>query len=436
MPKKKTKTDARRRNVRRKPASHVLTESIKRLAPESAHFTQLCDFERKIDALVERKRAEVVVAQPATATRRTVRLFISHVATPHPTETHPDAMKWSLRIEGRLLEECNRRDRDRKRLATFVNKIVIEFDPSTFPDKDNVIEWERSPASVDCDGFEITRISPLPVQATVLLFFDHHPARFKLNAAFARVLHLRSAPELDVNKHLWTYIREHNLQDERDRHVIRCDQPLQSAFGVGTFKVSEMASLVRTCLLPMDPLRFAHTIQLEQNPNNHGEDVYDVEADVDTSASSSSTTLLSPEAQAQLEELDTTINTYLAAISEAKDKREFMLSFADDPQRFILSWVMSQLQDEKEASTIATIRQATRASETFHQPWVPDAVLQYLSGELEKRRQATMQAPPSAPKLPQQQPQQQQQQQHQQQQQPHHHTGSLHQGTRSSTQRS
>eukprot|EP00043_Microstomoeca_roanoka_P015069 m.150242 g.150242 ORF g.150242 m.150242 type:complete len:394 (+) comp16168_c1_seq2:334-1515(+) len=382
------KDRARRKNQRRKPADHVLTHAIRQAVPESAQYVSLCNLEHKIDALLEQKRSELTVTQrgPA-ASRRTVRVFLSHIATPYPTEAEPRTMKWSFRIEGRILDESNRRDKDRKRMGSFVNRIVIELDPSQYSGKDNLVEWERSPASVDCDGFEITRYSTLPAKATVLIFFDHYPRRFKLTPALANIVRMRSAPEAAINQAIWTYIRANKLQDERERHVIQCDAALRKAFGKETFKVSELAALIRTNLLPMEPIRLEHVIKPESNPMNIGEEAFDVDIDLDLSTGATNTSLLTKDAQEQLQKLDAQIDQYLASISEAKEKREFMLSFAEDPQRFILTWVMSQLQDEKDASAVATLRQASRASETFHQAWVPDAVLQYLSAELEKRKQ-------------------------------------------------
>ena len=45
------------------------------------------------------------------------------------------------------------------------------------------------------------------MKATVLVFLDFHPTRFKLAPALARALQMRSASESGLNTALWAYIR-------------------------------------------------------------------------------------------------------------------------------------------------------------------------------------------------------------------------------------
>lgn len=41
-----------------------------------------------------------------------------------------------------------------------------------------------------------------------------------------------------------------------------------------------MAGVIRTALLPVEPLQFEHVISKTSSPDNYGEEVYDIEVDV------------------------------------------------------------------------------------------------------------------------------------------------------------
>jgi upstream activation factor subunit UAF30 len=80
------------------------------------------------------------------------------------------------------------------------------------------------------------------------------PAR-KANAAFmkpvtpsatlAAVVGDKPIPRTEVTKRLWAYIKKNNLQDPKNKRMIKADEPLKSVFG-GKAQVNmfEMTKLV------------------------------------------------------------------------------------------------------------------------------------------------------------------------------------------------
>ena len=65
------------------------------------------------------------------------------------------------------------------------------------------------------------------------------------DATLAPVVGNRPMPRTQVTKNLWTYIKKHGLQDEKNRRMINADENLRPVFG-GKRQVSmfEMTKLV------------------------------------------------------------------------------------------------------------------------------------------------------------------------------------------------
>ncbi|KAK9064868.1 hypothetical protein SSX86_016250 [Deinandra increscens subsp. villosa] len=62
-------------------------------------------------------------------------------------------------------------------------------------------------------------------------------------------------PELartEVVKQLWSYIREHDLQDPANRRNIRCDEPLHELFGVDTIDMFQMNKALTKHIWPLN----------------------------------------------------------------------------------------------------------------------------------------------------------------------------------------
>ena len=51
-------------------------------------------------------------------------------------------------------------------------------------------------------------------------------------------------PRTEVTKRLWDYIKEHNLQDAKNRRQINADAALKEVFGQPSVTMFEMTKLV------------------------------------------------------------------------------------------------------------------------------------------------------------------------------------------------
>eukprot|EP00064_Thunnus_orientalis_P018158 superscaffoldBa00004090_g18250 len=89
-----------------------------------------------------------------------------------------------------------------------------------------------------------------------------------------------------------------------------------------------------------------------------------------------------------LQQIHETIET----INQLKTQREFMLSFARDPQGFINDWLQSQCRDLKTMTDVVANPEEERRAEFYYQPWAQEAVCRYFYSKVQQRRQELEQA--------------------------------------------
>ena len=65
------------------------------------------------------------------------------------------------------------------------------------------------------------------------------------SAALAEVVGVKPLPRTEVTKKLWAYIKKNDLQDKKNRRMIKADGSLKVVFGgKATVNMFEMAKLV------------------------------------------------------------------------------------------------------------------------------------------------------------------------------------------------
>jgi upstream activation factor subunit UAF30 len=71
------------------------------------------------------------------------------------------------------------------------------------------------------------------------------------DAALGAVVGQKSVPRTTITMKLWQYIKEHGLQDQKERRMINADEKLRPVFG-GKDRVSmfDMTKLVNKHLTP------------------------------------------------------------------------------------------------------------------------------------------------------------------------------------------
>ncbi|KAF8654747.1 hypothetical protein AX16_003402 [Volvariella volvacea WC 439] len=368
---------------------------------DSKMYQDLLDMERRLDWTMMRKRVEVqdALARNPTTTRK-LRIFLSHAVSgqlwqtggtsdqPPNFESGDGIPAWSFKIEGRLLELPNQRNRDKvpmRKFSTLIKRMVVELDrdPTLYPEG-NIVEWPRATGNHNppMDGFSIRRTGDTPTKIRVLIYLEHYPEQFKVHPELSAILGIREESRLGVIQALWNYIKVQNLQDKVDRRLIRADDKLKMIFGTESIPFQAIPEAVNKFLGPPDPVQLHYTINPSVPPLERPS-AWDVDVKMEDSALKAKMNVLlqsTKESTQTLAKLDEEIARHAQSLHNSYVKRTFLESFANDPAHFIQTWLESQSRDLETIlgsgpSEGMTVRQEElRRSEFFQLPWVEEAV--------------------------------------------------------------
>eukprot|EP00051_Salpingoeca_urceolata_P009165 m.112143 g.112143 ORF g.112143 m.112143 type:complete len:416 (-) comp16162_c0_seq3:231-1478(-) len=392
----KTAPVGRKTNKRaRRPAEQLAPDDLPPEAvEESLLHSQLLAFERRVDALIQRKRLDLVDVNPSgsaeqQACKRILRLFVSntHAHQGDPESTKPP--KWSLRIEGRLVDDPSiLRNAPKKRFSSFFKHVLVEVNPPApatggVPEKRaRLVEWTKS-ATSEADGFEIVRRGSEPVAINIALQLDYQPPKFKLSKELRVVLNMHTATRSTILMALWQYIKARKMQNSREKEYIDCDGYFKRIFGKARLKFSELPTVVERFLLPPDPIVLPYVINVDPSVPLKQE-VYDIEVEVNELVQLQS--LTNPEVKAQLLSLESQAGKMVSELKMQRERRDFFLSFATEPQTFISAWLASQNADQQASTQVGGMVSSQRLSEAYQAPWAQSAVLRYFSSKLNQKK--------------------------------------------------
>lgn len=233
-------------------------------------YKQLREIERRLDAVMMRKRLDISDNLQRRYTRREgiLRVWISNTAEGQPWQVmeegtaNEDGMfefgenqaTFRVKVEGRLLEDPEEDEADkpttqhRPRLSTFFKSITIDFDrdPSLQPDGYSQIEWRKkqlppgqqldpTDSENNFDTLEFTRKADENINITINLTRDEKSERFKLSPELAEILDTEEEDRAGAVQGIWEYCRAMGLQEDDDKRKIICDEPLRK---VRTFSSS------------------------------------------------------------------------------------------------------------------------------------------------------------------------------------------------------
>ncbi|MGH0180913.1 UNVERIFIED_CONTAM: hypothetical protein FKN15_005331 [Acipenser sinensis] len=351
-------------------ADKVLPQRIRELVPESQAYMDLLAFERKLDQTIMRKRLDIQEAlKRPIKQKRKLRIFISNTFNPAKADAEDGegtVASWELRVEGRLLEDTaiSKYDatKQKRKFSSFFKSLVIELDKDLYGPDNHLVEWHRTATTQETDGFQVKRPGDVGVRCTVLLMLDYQPPQFKLDPRLARMLGIHTQTRPVIIQALWQYVKTHKLQDPHEREFINCDKYLQQIFETQRMKFSEIPQRLHALLMPPEPIIINHVISVDPNDQKKTA-CYDIDVEVDdTLKTQMNSFLLSTASQQEIAALDNKIHETIETINQLKTQREFMLSFARDPQGFINDWLQSQCRDLKVSSTHTHTRTQTRCA--------------------------------------------------------------------------
>ncbi|CAK9143312.1 unnamed protein product [Ilex paraguariensis] len=385
-------SSAARRKKQKLPEKQ-LNERVAAILPESALYTQLLEFESRVDAALSRKKIDIQEAiKNPPCIQKTLRIYIfnSFANQIHtiPKKPNVEAPTWTLKIIGRILEEgmdpeqagmFQKSNSIYPKFSSFFKKVTITLDQRLYPEN-HIIIWDSARSPAAHEGFEVKRKGDREFTATIRLEMNYLPEKYKLSGPLMEVLGIEVDTRPRIIAAIWHYVKARKLQNTDDPSYFNCDPPLQKIFGEGKIKFTMVSQKISHHLSPPQPIHLEHKIKLSGN-SPAGTACYDILVDVPFPIQKELNALLAnTEKTKEIDACDEAICTAIRKIHEHRRRRAFFLGFSQSPVEFINTLIESQGRDLKlvagEASRSA---EKERRSDFYSQPWVEDAVIRYLN---------------------------------------------------------
>ncbi|GAA0152905.1 chromatin/chromatin-binding, or -regulatory protein [Lithospermum erythrorhizon] len=381
------------RKKKQKVPERQLQDRVAAILPESALYTQLLEFEARVDAAMIRKKMDIQEAiKNPPCIQKTLRVYVfntfANQSQTIPKKPNAEPPTWTLKIVGRILEEgmdpeqaamFQKASPMYPKFSAFFKRITISLDQKLYPDN-HLIVWDSARSPAPQEGFEVKRKGNQEFTANIRLELNYMPEKFKISPALMEVLGIEVDTRARIIAAIWHYIKARKLQNLDDLSYFNCDPPLQKVFGEMKVKFTAVTQKITSHLAPPQPIHLEHRIKLSGS-SPVGTACYDVLVDVPFPIQRDLNALLAgTEKTKELETCDEAICASIRKIHEHQRRRAFFLGFSQSPVEFINALIDSQTKDLKvvtgEASRNA---EKERRSDFYSQPWVEDAVIRYLN---------------------------------------------------------
>ncbi|KAK6908486.1 hypothetical protein I203_102488 [Kwoniella mangroviensis CBS 8507] len=312
---------------------------------------------------------------------------------------------WVMKIEGRLLDSGNTRlDRNKRKFSTFLNRVVVEFDnreAPTFPEG-NIVEWHTQNLAPPLDGFEILRRGDRNINARIIIHLSHSPDRFKVLQPLADLIQMKEGTRSEIINAVWKLVKVVGAQDKDDGTVIKPVGGLDKIFPQGqeTIAFHQLPEIATRCLTHPDPIVIPYTVQVDKDFNFHPK-CFDIPIELEDPLKSKMSSLVQSfegKEGKEIVQLEDKVGELAYFARDVKQKRDFLESFASNPQAFIQNWLAVQARDLDQmlGYQIGTpglnggnIREEDlRRSDLFSLPWVEEAVTVHESIRMEQERRS------------------------------------------------
>ncbi|VFQ93953.1 unnamed protein product [Cuscuta campestris] len=381
------------RKKKQKLPEKQLHEKVAAILPESALYTQLLEFESRVDAALLRKKIDIQDAlRTPPSIQKTLRIYVFNTFANQtqiaPRKPNAEPPTWTLKIVGRILEEGMDPDQAAMlqksnfiypKFSTFFKRVTISLDQKLYPDN-HIIVWDSARSPVSHEGFEVKRKGDQEFTVNIRLELNYSPEKFRLSLALTEVLGVEVDTRARIISAIWHYVKARKLQCPDDPSYFNCDPPLQKVFGEGKVKFTTVAQKITSHLSPPQPIHLEHRVKLSGD-NPAGSACYDVLVDVPFPIQRELNALLANTVKTnEISACDEAICSAIRKVHEHRRRRAFFLGFSQSPVEFINALIDSQGKDLKlvTAEPVHDVER-DRRSEFYSQPWVEDAVIRYLN---------------------------------------------------------
>uniref|UniRef100_A0A2P2J9L7 SWI/SNF complex component SNF12 homolog n=2 Tax=Rhizophora mucronata TaxID=61149 RepID=A0A2P2J9L7_RHIMU len=381
-------TPASHRRKRKLPEKQI-PEKVAAIVPESALYSQLLEFEARVDATMARKKMDIQESlKNPPRIRKTLRVYVFNTFENQGEVVHEknaQSPSWSLKIIGRILEDgkdpvlAGLPQKAYPKFSSYFKKITIYLDQSLYPDN-HVILWESARSPLLHEGFEVKRKGDKEFTAIIRLEMNYMPDKLKLSPALSEVLGIEVETRAKILVAFWQYVKAKKLHDATDPSFFICDPLLQKLFGEEKVKFATVSQKISQHLTPLQPIHLEHRIKLSGNCPS-GTTCYDIVVDVPFPLQRDLAAFLAnSEKHKDIDTCDEIIFNAIKKITEHRRRQAFFLGFSQSPAEFINALISSQSKDLKLVAGDANRNsEKEHRSDFFNQTWVEDAVIRYLN---------------------------------------------------------
>ncbi|KAJ6294250.1 hypothetical protein OIU76_022352 [Salix suchowensis] len=378
------------RRKKRKLHEKEIPDKVLPVLPESAIYTQLLEFEARMDAAMARKKMDIQESlKNPPRVRKTLRVYVFNTfenqVQGSNERKNAEPPSWSLKIIGRILEDgkdpvlTGLTQKPYPKFSSYFKKITIYLDQSLYLDN-HVILWESTRSPVLHEGFEVKRKGNKEFTARIRLEMNYVPEKFKLSSTLSEILGIEVETRPRILVAIWHYVKSRKLQNPNDPSLFTCDPPLQKLFGEEKMKFSMVSQRISLHLTPPQPILLEHKIKLSGNCPA-GTACYDFIVDVPLPLQKDlAAYLTSIEGNKEIDACDELICNSIKKIHEHRQRRAFFLGFSQSPAELINALIASQSNDLKlVAGDASRNAEKEQRSGFYNQPWVEDAVIRYIN---------------------------------------------------------
>ncbi|CCH46907.1 hypothetical protein BN7_6512 [Wickerhamomyces ciferrii] len=352
--------------VQTRPTDINIPHSIDKIVPEVSLYRKLLDAEKKIDIFTARKINDLQENINKIPTKKEIlRIFIFNTAENQPWQLNQGQQSneeptWNLRIEGRLVNDVDAEDPQRRKFSTFLNGISIDIQNDKSPqsqqqqpnqqdlNKENVIEWHEqtdpNAPKVEFDGLDVKRPGSQNIKTKITIQPKESPIKLITSNELSSLLGVNELTQHDAVYSIWQYIQFNNLQAPEDKRIINCDENLSKLFNVPRFNFRDLIELLSKHLSPKPPIEINYEIKVDKS-STLGETVIDVEVPfIDVSEQEywkNESKKLLTENDESIKELNMKIILGIQALNNSNRKYQFYNLLTQDPVQFLKDFTQS-----------------------------------------------------------------------------------------------
>lgn len=302
------------------PTDSYIPPFLSKQVPELESYKQLLEAESKIDVYISRKKVDLYQSvsqwnnlKQDSQEKQYLRIFVSNIAECQPWQTEdPNAQpSWTLRIEGRLIDDLSVEDPRRPKFSSFLQGIAVDFkkpevDEPQEPGQGqaqsqmqtpSIVEWHADPAApAEFDGLDVKRDGAENVECVIAIQPRGTTGEWiQFSPELAAIIGMSRGTLHEAVYSLYKYILLNDLLTSEEpevpargnsassntsgeRTIAKIDKYLAALFPEErkTMKLGEIPALVNRHISPLPPIRLNYTIRVDK-ASTYGETVLDVE---------------------------------------------------------------------------------------------------------------------------------------------------------------